>query len=239
MRFKRSAAILIGAMLALTACGDEEGPSTSGGGGNQAEETAAFDDNATAEQVLAKAKEAAKSATSVHILGNFEESGSSLKVDMVISDEAGADGTLKQNGDEVAVRLVDGSLYVKSDSFAQSVGAKEAKGKWLKAKPDDARMEQFTGLTSMDSAFDDMLSPDGKMKKVEGKDVDGTPTVGLDDGSDEDSGILYIAAKGPAYPLLIEPKKGPGSFQFTEWNEKVEIAVPASDQVIDLAKLAK
>ena len=101
--------------------------------------------------------------------------------------------------------------------------------------------QQFTSLTDMDKIFDEMLDPGSDLTRVDGKDVEGTPTVGLKDTpkDKDEQGILYIAAEGEPYPLLIAPNSGPGGLTFLDWNEPVDIEAPPKSQVVDQKDVAK
>src|SRR6185312_218411 len=94
----------------------------------------------------------------------------------------------------------------------------------------DASAQSFSQITSMDSAFDGLLKSSGKkITKVKGKDVEGTPTIGLEDkgASADETATLYIAARGPAYPMLVEPQKAEqGKISFTEWDSDVKVEAP-------------
>jgi hypothetical protein len=75
---------------------------------------------------------------------------------------------------------------------------------------------------------------------VKGKDVAGTPTIGLLDKGEtaEDAATMYIATRGPAYPLLVEPNTGNGKISFSEWDKDVKVEAP-SGKTVDLAKVLK
>jgi len=245
VRFVRMTAVVAAGMLALAACGggDEGG---SGGSGGDSEKVNTFEGQ-TAAQVLEAAKKATQGAKSVHMTGEFSEGGSALKIDMVMSDGQGGQGSVSMDGDEMQVRQVGEDIYVKGSKEVWSSmvpGAAEAaeklEGKWVHVSKNDSASERFSQITSMDEAFEGLLKTTSKtITKVKGKDVDGTPTIGLEDkGDDEgDTSTLYIATKGPAYPLLVEPKTQTGKITFTEWNSEVKVEAP--DGATELSKIVK
>lgn len=244
MRFVRMTAVVAAGMLALAGCGGDEGGS--GGSGGDSEKVNTFEGQSAA-QVLDAAKKAAQGATSVHMTGEFDQGGSALKIDMLMSDGKGGQGSVTIDGAEMELRQVGEEIYVKGgkEVWATMVPdaaevAESLDGKWVHVSKTDSAAQSFSDLTSMDQAFDGLLKASGnEITKVAGKDVDGTPTIGLEDKGKtaEDTATLYIATKGPAYPLLVEPKTQKGKISFSEWNSDVKVEAPEGAQ--DLSKLLK
>jgi len=245
VRFVRVMAVVAAGALALAGCGgDEDG---SGGSGGDAARVNTFEGK-TPEQVLEAAKKAAQGAKSVHMTGDLSEGSSSFEIDMVLSDGQGGQGSITIDGDEMALRQVGKDVYVKGskDVWASMVPgsgevAGKLDGKWVHVRSSDDASSRFTEITTMDKAFESLLKPSGKqLEKVAGKDVDGTPTIGLLDkgDSEDDSATLYIATRGPAYPLLVEPKSQSGKIAFTEWDADVKIEAPKGSTV-ELSKILK
>ena len=245
MRFVRMTAVVAAGMLALAGCGGDEGGS--GGSGGDSGKVNTFEGQ-TAEQVLATAQKAAQAAKSVHMKGEFSEGGSALKIDMVLSDGQGGQGTVSIDGDEMSVRQVGDDVYVKGGKEVWSTmvpdtakAAEQLDGTWVHVRKTDSASQSFSQITSMDSAFEGLLeAKTKKLTKVTGKDVNGTPTIGLEDKGEtaEDASTLFIAARGPAYPLLVEPKKKEqGHITFSEWNADVKVEVPdGAKELSDLVK---
>jgi hypothetical protein len=118
--------------------------------------------------------------------------------------------------------------------------AKLLDGKWLKGSAADPKLENVTEMTSIESVADELLTPEGAVKRVKGRTVDGQQTVGLRDKSDSDEGTLYVANADKAYPLLVGPDPGSdsqGRARFSNW-EKVTVSAPPAAQVVDVDKLA-
>jgi hypothetical protein len=244
VRFVRMTAVVAAGMLALAGCGGDEGGS--GGSGGDSEKVNTFEGQSAA-QVLEAAKKAAQDAKSVHMTGEFDEGGSSLKIDMLMSDGQGGQGTVAIDGAEMELRQVGEEIYVKGgkEVWATMVPdaaeiAEQLDGKWVHVSKTDSAAQSFSEITSMDQAFEGLLKASGKeITKVAGKDVAGTPTIGLEDKGEtaDDTATLYIATKGPAYPLLVEPKTQKGKITFSEWNSDVKVEAPEGAQ--DLSKLLK
>jgi hypothetical protein len=235
MRHARVIAALAGVVIALTACGGGSDGGSSGSSGSSAKPFAGD----TAQQVLDKAVAAAKGASSVHLKGASKEQGSEFQVDMVLSDKQGAQGTISVAGQNVELRQVGDTMYVKGGPTAQ-LGPKYA-DKWLKTKAGSGGAADFSTLTSMDTFFGDALKPDGAVTLVDGKEVDGKQTVGLQDSkTGSDKGILYIAAEGQPYPLLVTSgASSTDGLHFFEWNKPVTVTAPPADQVVDQSEIGK
>jgi hypothetical protein len=243
----RVAAVVAMGAIALAGCSGD-------GGGN---EGAAAGDSAgsakvntfegqTPAQIMATAKTAAQDAKSVHMVGDFEEAGGSAKIDMRLSDGGGTLGSIDIGGTKLEIRQVDDVIYVKggkemwSSMVPGSPGAADKlAGKWVRVKKGDQAASRFEELISIDKAFEGLLQPgDRKLAKVDGKDVEGTPTIGLSDRTNaEEPATMYIAARGPAYPLLVEPDDGKGQIAFSEWNKEVSVEAPADP--VDLSAIVK
>jgi hypothetical protein len=240
-------AIVAVGVLALAGCGGD-GDGAGGDGKDAAEQQVNTFEGQTPEQILARAKSAAQDATSVHMTASFGEAGSSFKIDMVMSDAQGGQGSITIDGEEMSIRQVGDVLYIKGSETVWSSmvpGAAESASKldgtWVKVKKGDSAAARFEDITSMDKAFEGLLKPSGKqLSKVEGKDVEGTPTIGLLDrgDSEDEAATLYIAARGPAYPMLVEPKTGEGQVSFTGWGEDVTVEAPGG-KTVDLVSVLK
>jgi hypothetical protein len=241
----RVAAVVTAGVLALAGCGGDE--DSGGGAGDGAGTVNTFEDK-TAAQVLGEAKKAAQGAKSVHMTGDLSEGSSSFKIDMLLSDDQGGQGSITIDGDEMALRQVGDVIYVKGSKevWASMVPgaakvADDLDGAWVRIKAGDDAASRFADITSMDQAFDGLLRESGKtLSKVKGKDVAGTPTIGLLDKGEtaEDAATMYIATRGPAYPLLVEPNTGNGKISFSEWDKDVKVEAP-SGKTVDLAKVLK
>ena len=234
MRHGRVLTVLAGLVLALTACG--------GGEGEEGSESSKPFAGQTPQQILEKATAAARSAKSVHMKGDIAEEGESFTIDMSISDAEGAGGSISLGGEKVELRQIGKTMYMKGGPIAQL--SPKLADKWVKSSASDGDAAEFSSLTSMDKVFEEMLKPEGSLTLVAGKDVDGVPTVGLKDtskgdGNSDDKGILYIAAEGEPYPMLVESTAGKGGLQFLDWNEPVEVTAPPKSQVVDQKDVAK
>ena len=202
----------------------------------------------SADEVLSKAKAAATTATSVHVVGQIAQSSGPTAFDLTLTDQPGATGTIALGGGKVEIVRVGGDVYFKADekTLASGLGgsgaelAKLVAGRYIKGPLTDPRLTGFTQLTSLKDFTASVLDPSGSIALVDGKTVDGTATVGLRNDDKDNGGTLYVADEEKPFPLLIEALAGrsdTGSLRMKEWNADVAITPPPADQVIDLSQL--
>ena len=199
----------------------------------------------TADEVLAKTKAAAQSATSVHVKGDVSDSGQSIKIDLQLAGVARGSGTVIQNGGRIDLVRDGNDIYFKADeqTLSKTVAQGNASivkliaGRYIKATVTTSGFDSFAGLLDLVEFVKGVLSPDGKVSRVDGKVVSGVATVGLKDNAATGGGILYVADAGEPLPLRIESASGGGGVTMSEWNTNITITVPSADQVIDVGKL--
>jgi hypothetical protein len=199
----------------------------------------------TASEILAKAKEALQAAKSVHLTGTSKQGTETFELDLRISQSGSAIGTIKVNGDAASLIRIGDALYFKADTgFYTKNGAPAAAaallaGKYLKTTVDNKDFAEFKQFTDMKNLAATFLTPDGTAEKVAGKPIRGQETVGLQDTVDgKNTGRLYIATKGKAYPLAVEPPpEETGKFELIDYDADVTASAPPTDQVVDFALL--
>ncbi|MDX6287810.1 MAG: hypothetical protein QOG53_3295 [Frankiales bacterium] len=203
--------------------------------------------NLTATEILARAKAALESAPSVHLKGVRKAGSDTYEIDLRIAQDSTAAGSITIKGDRVEIIRIGETFYVKAPaefytkSGAPAVAAQLLTGKYLKAPVSNPQFAQFTTFSDLKALASDFLKPEGDVTKIEGKKVRGRDTVGLRDLVDgKDSGTLYVATKGPPYPLAITPPAGEqGELVFLDYGDKVKANAPPTDQVIDFEQLAR
>lgn len=195
----------------------------------------------TADEVLAAARTAAQSATSVRVKGSISQEGQSIDVDLELSGVARGAGSVMLDGGRIDLVRVGNDIYFKADekTLTDTVAAGDAAivkliaGRYVKATVDTPGFADFAGLLDFVEFTRGALTPDGPITRVAGKPVGGTPTVGLQQGA----GTLYVADNGTPFPLRIESASDPGGVTMSDWNAKVAISPPAADDVINVAAL--
>lgn len=197
----------------------------------------------SAEQVLAASKKALAEAKSVRYRvdgkGDAADPKSTLTIDVRIAKGKGATGSMSIGGQEMTILQVGSDSYLSADSpFLTSMGmpASSEKGKWIKSPPQAGGL---IAITDIAKSFDALNTNGATLSLGTPKTVDGRQTVAVvvAPKGDQDGGTLYVAADGPAYPLLIETKgKAQGTLTFTEYDEPVEITAPSPASVIELPR---
>ena len=198
-----------------------------------------------AQEILAKATAAANGASSVRIAGNVDQNGQQISLDLTLADKA-ADGSLGIKGQQVDVRLVDGTFYMRApaafyESLGKTGGAAVGQlvgGKWFSVPLDNSATAQqfasFQAFTDKTALFDSLLQ-DAENATVKGPgDVSGQPVVLLDDSK---GGTLAVATTGEPYPLQVSGSGdgNSGTLNFTNWNAKVTVTAPAG--AVDIGAL--
>lgn len=225
-------AIVLAVPLVLAGCGGSTAPG--GGAASSAPATNGLE-KLTAEQILAKAKAAAESATSVVVSGSL---GAGNTVDLVLGAQ-GAHAKVTQSGETIEIVKTGTDYYIKGDAAfwtkeASAAAATKFAGKFVKVPATQAA--QFADLVTIKAFFEGALKPEGTVAKGDVSAVGSIKAITLKDT--KDGGLLYISLVGDPLPLKIE-KAGSdgGAVTFTDWNKPVTIDVPPADQVIDLGSL--
>jgi hypothetical protein len=194
----RTAGSLLAIGLVLTACG-------SGGGGNG-------EADKSANQILADATSALKSATSFRIAGTATDSSGpgSFDVTFVVGAGGGAKGKLTNGGATAQFVYSGGKFYVQGKDFFTKFGGPQAGAvvgdRWV-LLPASAAGQDFAAFTDP-SALATCLSADhGTISKGGTATVDGHEAVILVDKGDKPGtapGRLYVATSGTAYPVKVD-----------------------------------
>ncbi|MEO3763112.1 hypothetical protein [Streptomyces sp. B8F3] len=232
MRKSVVAAALVSALgvTALSACGSED----SGLASKSAEEIK--DETATA----------MRSAKSMTL--DFQQTGAAATA-MKLSVTKGGEcaGTVTTQGATAEIRRVDGTSYMKPDTkfWEQNAGSPE-QAQLIEATVGDrwvemgAGQDDFASFCDLDTVLKDMDDEDKGDKKDntekgdEGE-VRGTPTITLIAKEDGETTRVHIATEGEPYILKMEMEGGdePGTAEFSEFNEKVDVTAPADAVSLD------
>jgi hypothetical protein len=185
MRLRSSIAVALAALglFALVGCG---GSSKSGNGIA----------SKSAEQIVAEAKNAADSASSVHVSGSVRSGGSPVTLDLKLASEKGATGQISQNGSTFKIVIYGGTAYISgSDAFYRKLGGSAAAqllaGKWLKVATDTPEFSSFASLTNMRKLLDTVLVGHGTLEKGATTTIAGQQAIAVKDTTR--GGTLYAA----------------------------------------------
>lgn len=195
----------------------------------------------SATQILTASSNAIQTAMSVHVSGQLNSGGKSIKLDLTIASGKGAKGNLSQNGLSFQLIAVGQSVYINgSPGFWQQFGGTAAatllQGKWLKASSSSPSFASLGSLTNLKTFAAGLLTGHGTLTKGSTSTVNGQKVIALKDTA-KDS-VLYVATTGKPYP--IEIAKGSNNAQhvdFGQYNASVSLTAPAKS--IDLSQLHK
>lgn len=196
----------------------------------------------SAEDVLARAKAAARKAGTVHITAQATEGTSKYTVDARAGQDNGT-GELVNDGASFTVRRVGETAYLKGNAaFNQQVAgsAKAAKaltGRWVKGPANGDNFAGVAGFVSIDEVVDGLLDPKGKVTKGEISSVDGRRTIIL---LDADKAPLHVALDGEPYAVRVESgpqAKAKSRIDLAEWGAPLKVEVPPAADTVDVAKL--
>jgi hypothetical protein len=190
--------------------------------------------------IVAAAKAAADSASSVHVSGSIVNGSSSVVLDLELVAGRGGRGRISEDGLSFDVIQTGGTVYISGNSafyshFGGAAAAQLFQGKWLKASATSGSFATLATLTNLGQLVNTALASHGTLaKKGATVTIDGQKVLGITDVSH--SGTLYIATTGKPYPIEIT-KSGSsgGKIVFDRWNAHVVLAAPKN--TIDLSQL--
>jgi hypothetical protein len=187
----------------------------------------------SASDILAAAKAAAVSATSVHVAGKDSQGPLSLTLNLDLASNGGR-GQVSLVPLELPFELirVGNTLYLKgSPAFYKRLGAAAhvPQGTWLKAPASGGQMAQLASFTELGGELKRLLSSSGPIAKGATATVNGQQAIELKVSGKLFSGSLYIAATGKPYPIeLVKRGRETGQTTFSGWNVPVSLTAPAN-----------
>ena len=182
----------------------------------------------SAEQVVADAQAAAKSATIVHVVGGGTDNGQPLKLDLWIGDGKGK-GHLSEGGFAFDLVRIGDTVYVKAGAafwkkFGNAAAATLLHDRWVKIPTTIAQVKSIVGLADKTQLFASILGQHGKIENKGIADYQGAKVVEIRDTTQ--GGSLYVAGTGTAYPVAVKGGKNQGDIAFSDWNAKEAIVAP-------------
>jgi len=193
----------------------------------------------SANDIVAAAKAAADSATTVHASGSGTDNGVPLVIDLHIVADKGGKGRLSEHGLSFDLVRIGPSAYIKGSAafykqFAGVGAAQLLQGKWLKGSATTGDLASLTPLTDLRKFFDNALSNHGILQKTGTTTVHGVQVVGIKDTTK--GGVLYVATSGQPYPIEVtQGGASAGTLTFDEWNQTVTLTAPPN--AVDISKL--
>jgi hypothetical protein len=200
----------------------------------------------SAEQIWKQVDTTASRATSAHVIGQLDYKGQPVRVDLKLTLGTKAIGQVTLDGHPVSMRRVGKVIYFRADrsywlKYGNAQAAKLFAGRWIKVSQGPEDFQDLFELTQL-RFFTDELDPTNPkaLTLVPGITINGLPTVGLSDMTKggkpgQDSGLMYVAAKGPSLPLSL--KLDDDQYSFSDWNQSVDVVAPSGKDVVDLDRL--
>jgi hypothetical protein len=216
---------LVLSVVALAGCG-----SSSAGNGVASKSPA---------EIVAQAKGAAATASSVYISGTIVSKGVPISLEMELLAGKGGRGRVAQNGLSFELVQVGGMIYLNgSAAFYRHIGGSAAaqvlRGRWLNAPAGTPEFAPISALTDLRKLMSSALASRGPLTSGGITTVHGQKVVAIDDVSQ--GATVYVAATGKPYPLEVVNDGGKGgTVVFDRWNEPVTLVAPAD--AIDVTKL--
>ena len=225
--------------LALVVIAGYAGSQSNTVGADSAAPSAASNVGLSDAQFRAAVAAAVAQGHAVRLTGRQHEGGLSIAIDVQLNKDGSSIGVVTLDGAELPMRAVGGVYYVQMthgyiNRLAEKNLAWEAApaGKWITSQSGpDSLAADYATLLNYTLFFKMMTSPpDGVPVHSAGTTTLAGHTVALYTTAQGDK--IYVAASGPAYPLLSEgarPNMG-GNVTFT-WDEPVAVAAPLTSDI--------
>ncbi len=195
------------------------------------------------DQIVDRAKQAALAAPTARATGSVTQGGRKFSLDVTFVAGKGAKGSFSTGEQKFQFRKVNDAVYVKiTRRFLQRIGAPSTaglQGQYLNLSKTGQDLGPFETFGNKKKFFTEFFSGLDNPKKVDGTEIRGTPTVGLEQpGSGGSVGTLYVATEGKPYPLrVVSSGQSQGKVDFTEYGAPATLKAPPPSQVVSLQEL--
>jgi hypothetical protein len=160
--------------------------------------------NAT--EILAAAKAAAASASSVHIEAHNAQGPLTLTVNLDLTSNGGR-GHISGLGLDFEVIRTGDTLYLKGNpTFYPRLGitpARVPRGTWIKTPANSGQFAQLAAFTDLQGEVNRLSSSTGPITKGATTTINGQNTIELKDSGSLYAGRIYVATTGKPYPIQI------------------------------------
>ncbi|HVN10816.1 MAG TPA: hypothetical protein VMT69_01890 [Kineosporiaceae bacterium] len=196
-------------------------------------------EDASADEILARARTALLAARTVHARGAVRNGGTAYTLDLRLVRGVGATGSVASEGRDLGVLRIGKVAYVLLDAATwkaatgSDAAARTFAGKYLKVTDaSSAAFQPFLALTDVQRAYGSALAPTGVLTKGSVTTVQGRRVIDLEiDGGA--SGDVYVTLDGTPYPVRLA--YGPGAAQYVDFDQfgaKVVLAAPPASKVV-------
>jgi len=193
---------------------------------------------ASADEILAQARQALLGAGSVHAKGTVRSADTAYKLDLQMVRKIGAAGSVAEQGASLGVVRIKDVAYVQLDQASwravtgSDTSARRFAGKYLKvtASNGDA-FKPFLTLTDVDQVFDTLLVPAGTVTKGAVTTIAGHRVVDvrIDGGR---TGDVFVALDGPPYPVRLSYGRGSAQqVNLDGFGRKIALKAPPASRI--------
>jgi hypothetical protein len=185
----------------------------------------------SATEILAAAKHAAESATSVHVESQAEQGALKLTLSLELTSNGGR-GDISLLGSSFEVIRTGDTLYLKGDPvFYQRLGINPKRiprNTWIKTPATNSQFAQLTSFTDLPGEVGRLLTSANPVTKGATTTANGQKTIELKQTGKLYTGAIYIATTGKPYPLQItRTGRETGHTTLTNWNQPVSLSAPS------------
>lgn len=213
-----------GAALAVSSCGSST-PSEPG-----------------AAALASSAQKSVNGASSVHVDGGASSNGLPVGVDVGINRAGDMNGTIHENGANLAIISAKGKVYIKATpEFLKQAGAPASVctavcGHWVELPPKEA--SQLTSQITMKTLTGQGGSSKASLSKLTEA---GSTTVNGQSAwvlKAPDGSTVDVSQQSGNLPLEVKSATGnQGQVRYTQWNSVPTPTAPPANQVINLSGL--
>jgi hypothetical protein len=187
-------------------------------------------------QILAAVNTAVRSARSVHVVGGLGSGPTQIALDLVLVTGVGGGGTLSENGLSARFVRVGTRSYLEAGPafwhLYLGANGRRLAGRWIEAPARGSLLAALTRFTTIPALVAQIIPASG-LRKQRMTTVKGKRAFTLIGSS---GGVLYVAATGRPYPLLVRAGVGEtGAIRFEGWDAPYRIAAPRG--AVALARL--
>lgn len=216
-----------------------------------------------AAEILERTQAVAIAAPSVRVVGDVDDNGNTVSLDMWFKGNEGVVGTLTARGLTFELLRTGDTAFMRADAATWSGLTGDASAgalladQFVKVAISGEAFADFASFLTWETFISGALQSDAAMAKGSTSEINGIEAIGLvskaaspapGDGAAPDAAAsagslagstLWVAANGEPYPVLIERPQGAArsTLAFSEWGSAVDLTAPAEDEVIDLTEI--
>jgi hypothetical protein len=176
-----------------------------------------------------------KYGKSLRVTGTVVHAGTSFGIDLSVGPDA--NGTLSwAGGGSMTVRRVGPRLWLRADD-AYYVAHKHPElipqrhATWIEIVPADPAYKDIFPLTRLDTWTKRVGGVAVRGRKA-GATFGGVPTVALTGRPGPKGVVLYVAAKGPSFPIYVSSVDRVDHLALRQWNVPFTVAAPTPAHVL-------